>query len=669
METEIRTKHDTTFMRIHRTLKTLTAALLLVAAPSGTQAAALIKDGDFDALPVGTAPDVGKPAGRWFWPASYSSYPTTGNNHTEPAASQISVVPAPAGGTGNALRLSFGATENLGLNTFLPNALARRVTKTSGEILHVSFDVYVAPGRGGGAVLLGSGPDYNTHLPQVVINERGPQMMWRPDGKLISRDLNDTDTTLNASYPRGVWQSVRLEVDMARQRYKFFSGEKGQPVSSTRTNLAFRGVDLPYIDRLMVVRWTDPADLADAQSYFDNIRVTTDPAIAPVSADLAAGGATTLQVVNLPAGDATFQWQRNGQDIAGATAATLELSNATADQAGSYTVVVTRAGQSVITEASTVRVFNQLTITTPPEKIEAVSGKTTGFSVAAVGPLPVTYQWRFKGADLPDKTNRFLTFPAKADAAGDYTVVVSDASGSVVSEPAALSVLVTPTFVQPPLAMKVVAGSSVTFSAAVAGTGPFTYQWRKGSAFDTSTVRATVKSPETNAFFTLNNVQTAQGGTYRLYVGNPAVPDITSTSPARTFTLTVVPDTDGDGLPDEWETANGFNPADAADAAQDKDGDGISNLGEYRSGTGAASAASALRVEAVAHTGSGRATMAFMAAANQTYTVEAASQVSGGSWEKVADIIARPAGQLETVTDPQAGEGTRFYRVVTPRRP
>src|SRR5262249_11283379 len=162
-----------------------------------------------------------------------------------------------------------------------------------------------------------------------------------------------------------------------------------------------------------------------------NVRVTTDPAVLPVNVNLAAGGTSMLSAVNLAAGEAAFQWRRNGTDIPGATAATLELANVTADQAGDYTLVVTAAGQSVTTDTSIVRVFDRLTITTPPVSIDAVSGKTTGFSVAAVSASLLTYQWRFNGVDMPDKTNRFLTFTANAATAGDYTVVVSDVKGSI----------------------------------------------------------------------------------------------------------------------------------------------------------------------------------------------------------------------------------------------
>ena len=40
-------------------------------------------------------------------------------------------------------------------------------------------------------------------------------------------------------------------------------------------------------------------------------------------------------------------------------------------------------------------------------------------------------------------------------------------------------------------------------------------------------------------------------------------------------------DSDGDGMPDEWELANGLNPYDPSDAAQDADHDGLTNLQEY----------------------------------------------------------------------------------------
>lgn len=44
-------------------------------------------------------------------------------------------------------------------------------------------------------------------------------------------------------------------------------------------------------------------------------------------------------------------------------------------------------------------------------------------------------------------------------------------------------------------------------------------------------------------------------------------------------------DSDDDGLPDDYERANGLNPNDPVDAFEDADGDGLTNIEEYELGT------------------------------------------------------------------------------------
>lgn len=53
----------------------------------------------------------------------------------------------------------------------------------------------------------------------------------------------------------------------------------------------------------------------------------------------------------------------------------------------------------------------------------------------------------------------------------------------------------------------------------------------------------------------------------------------------RLIKVSFTGDQDGDGLPDDYETDNGLDPTDPADAFEDKDNDGLSALDEYLAGT------------------------------------------------------------------------------------
>ena len=53
----------------------------------------------------------------------------------------------------------------------------------------------------------------------------------------------------------------------------------------------------------------------------------------------------------------------------------------------------------------------------------------------------------------------------------------------------------------------------------------------------------------------------------------------------KQVTVVTTGDADNDGLPDDYEIANGLNPNDPVDAAEDQDGDGLSALEEFNLGT------------------------------------------------------------------------------------
>jgi hypothetical protein len=80
---------------------------------------------------------------------------------------------------------------------------------------------------------------------------------------------------------------------------------------------------------------------------------------------------------------------------------------------------------------------------------------------------------------------------------------------------------------------------------------------------------------ETNAINYLSSTQQSNGS----WVDDPY-------STALALRALAFPrDTDGDGLPDDYEMANAMNPNDPTDAAGDRDSDGLANLEEFRRGT------------------------------------------------------------------------------------
>ncbi len=133
-------------------------------------------------------------------------------------------------------------------------------------------------------------------------------------------------------------------------------------------------------------------------------------------------------------------------------------------------------------------------------------------------------------------------------------------------------------------------------------------------------------------------------------------------------TTTANPDADGDGLPNDWELANGLNPNDPGDAADDDDLDGLTNWQEYLAGTNPQDPASFLGFSSVTAS-AGSVQLHFIRVANRTYTIQYAV-TPGGAWLKLADVAASPTTGPVAVSDASVLTNRgRFYQLVTPALP
>jgi pectate lyase len=165
--------------------------------------------------------------------------------------------------------------------------------------------------------------------------------------------------------------------------------------------------------------------------------ITTQPASQTVN----AGSSVTFSVVASGTAPRGFQWKFNGANIGGATNSSFTIASAQSSNAGSYTVTVSNSAGSVTSSAATLTVNVAPTITTQPSSQTVNVGSSATFSVVASGTAPLRFQWRFNSANISGATNSSFTIAsAQTSNAGTYSVVVSNAIGTVVSSGATLTV-------------------------------------------------------------------------------------------------------------------------------------------------------------------------------------------------------------------------------------
>ncbi len=151
-----------------------------------------------------------------------------------------------------------------------------------------------------------------------------------------------------------------------------------------------------------------------------------------------------------------------------------------------------------------------LSIIQQPQDVSGCPGNTVIFTVLTE-PAEVTRQWRKNGKNIIGATQKDYHFEVvSGDNHAEISVLVSNGTEAVLSEPATITVDI-PEILQQPQDVSTQVGSEVVLSILTAGEG-ITFQWRKGSI---------PLEGKNKAALTLGNVQLKDIGQYDCVVSSP----------------------------------------------------------------------------------------------------------------------------------------------------
>ena len=183
----------------------------------------------------------------------------------------------------------------------------------------------------------------------------------------------------------------------------------------------------------------------------------------------------------------SFQWQFNGNNLAdnghitGSQTNALSITNVQMTDAGNYQVIVTNSYGSITSSVAVLRFILRQPSRTNRRVWLRRSWSNANFSVGVSGTAPLFYQWQFNGTNIArPPTASYTIANAQSNNQGNYSVVVTNAGGSVTSSNATLTVLALPAITNQPANKIMNQGHNTTLSVAAGGTPTLYYQWQLG---------------------------------------------------------------------------------------------------------------------------------------------------------------------------------------------
>lgn len=336
---------------------------------------------------------------------------------------------------------------------------------------------------------------------------------------------------INGSLPNGLTVSGGNPLNV--------SGSTAMTVSGTPTAAGLFSVD--------VVVWDGANASGNAHGITCTFRITQNPSGSapvftthPLSASVVQGESVILRATATGTPAPTLQWYLGDATIAGATGALLQLNSVTSANGGSYKVVATNSTGTATSNVAVLTVIGAgkpVELLASPLSVTALAGANVSYRVIADGVAPITYQWRKDGTDITGETSSKLTLTnVSSSNAGTYTVVATNAAGSIISGAATFAIdtaAVAPAISTDPSGRTVPAGARLILTFAHTGTYPVTYQWSKNGTAITGANDAAYIVPVTSA---------ADAGSYTVTVSNASGAATSNPAVVTVSNLKLTPD-------------------------------------------------------------------------------------------------------------------------------
>ena len=256
--------------------------------------------------------------------------------------------------------------------------------------------------------------------------------------------------------------------------------------------------------------------------------------VPPVNTATTAGYSAKFLVAASGSGTLTYQWSENGIAVGTNSSTYTTPATTLAENGDTITVTISSSFGSVTSTPVTLTVDSpaNVAITTPPASQTVIVGQAATLKVIATGSPALNYAWYENGTQVQSGPQASYTTPILMSTGTEsFYVIVSNSVGQVQSSTAVVTVIApTPVSITTEPAGQIVATNQpVQFTAVVAGSAPYTYQWQFTPMGGSSIILQSNTQNSNTITYTIPAMSSADVGAYTVTVNNAANIPVTST--------------------------------------------------------------------------------------------------------------------------------------------